>query len=225
MGSRRGREKVELIVVTRKKSVRESPDEPLSTSMSGRRQSVRETHDDPASPIKASGRQRKLDPLPRTDEVAPSTKPSPRAAEAAAGERARASSTAETARPPPPAPTTSATSASDPSTSHMRPRFDLAKALEQARIREVRDVNKEARRLASRAATPRPQLPMGCVPRRAMARREVVKMPLDHREGFVLALIDGETTIRTLVDLSGMPEPEVCAVIERLIALRVIVLS
>jgi hypothetical protein len=66
---------------------------------------------------------------------------------------------------------------------------------------------------------------MGCVPRRVMSPREVLQMPLTHREGFVLAHVDGEMSIRTIIDVCAMEESEVCTVIQRLLALRVIVLS
>jgi hypothetical protein len=42
------------------------------------------------------------------------------------------------------------------------------------------------------------------------------RLPLDHRAGFVLSLIDGSVDLETLVDLSGMDRDEVLALVRHL---------
>ncbi len=39
---------------------------------------------------------------------------------------------------------------------------------------------------------------------------------LDHRAGFLLSMVDGHTTVRDLIDISGMPVDEVCTLIKDL---------
>ena len=70
--------------------------------------------------------------------------------------------------------------------------------------------------------TPRPKLPLSCVPRRVIDERTLLSLPLDHRAGFVLAHVDGATDIRTMIDVCGLPQDELVALIEQLLALRVI---
>lgn len=72
--------------------------------------------------------------------------------------------------------------------------------------------------------TPRPKLSLAAIPRRAMGEAEMRSLPLDHRAGFVLAHIDGLTNMRTLLDVCGMSHDVLVGVVERLLALRVIVL-
>lgn len=72
--------------------------------------------------------------------------------------------------------------------------------------------------------TPRPKLSLAAIPRRAMGEAELRSLPLDHRAGFVLAHIDGLTSVRTLVDVCGMSHDMLAGVVERLLALRAIVL-
>lgn len=73
--------------------------------------------------------------------------------------------------------------------------------------------------------TPRPRVPLGCVPRRVMAERDLLALPLDHRAGFVLAHVDGETSVRTLIDVCGLPHDELVDLVADLLALRVIELG
>ncbi|OJY28701.1 MAG: hypothetical protein BGO98_07550 [Myxococcales bacterium 68-20] len=70
--------------------------------------------------------------------------------------------------------------------------------------------------------TPRPKLPLSCVPRRVVDERTLLTLPLDHRAGFVLAHIDGATDIRTLIDVCGLPQDELVALIEQLRVLHAI---
>jgi hypothetical protein len=46
---------------------------------------------------------------------------------------------------------------------------------------------------------------------------EVLKqMPLDHRAGFLLSLMDGTTDLDLLVEVSGMPRDDVLAIVQEL---------
>lgn len=74
-------------------------------------------------------------------------------------------------------------------------------------------------------ATPRPKLPLGAVPRRRLGEDQLRQLPIDHRAGFVLAHIDGKTSIRTLLDVCGMSHDEIASVLERLVKLRAIDLA
>lgn len=60
------------------------------------------------------------------------------------------------------------------------------------------------------------------IPVLLVAPSELAKLPLDHRAGFVLSMLDGRTTIEGLVDASGMPTEEVLAIVEQLLAMSVI---
>ena len=39
---------------------------------------------------------------------------------------------------------------------------------------------------------------------------------LDHRAGFLLSMVDGHTTVRDLIDISGMPVDDVASLIKQL---------
>jgi hypothetical protein len=60
------------------------------------------------------------------------------------------------------------------------------------------------------------------VPVLARTHDEIVKMPLDHRAGFFLGHVDGESSLETILDLVPLPEAEVIALFESLIALEII---
>lgn len=70
--------------------------------------------------------------------------------------------------------------------------------------------------------TPRPRLGLACVPRRLVDDNQMLKLPLDHRAAFVLMHIDGKTSLRTLIDVAGMPADEVVVLVERLVELRAV---
>jgi hypothetical protein len=42
------------------------------------------------------------------------------------------------------------------------------------------------------------------------------EMPLDHRAGFLLSLMDGTVDLDTLIDVSGMPRDDVLAIVQEL---------
>lgn len=63
------------------------------------------------------------------------------------------------------------------------------------------------------------------VPRVLQSNDELEWAPLDHRDGFVLSLIDGRTSVQVLIDVAGMPESELIALLQRLRGLEIITLG
>lgn len=63
------------------------------------------------------------------------------------------------------------------------------------------------------------------VPRLRRTSAELSRAPLDHREGFVVSLIDGQTTVQGLIDVAAMPDGELIAVLQRLRHLELITLG
>ena len=63
------------------------------------------------------------------------------------------------------------------------------------------------------------------VPSMAVPRSELKWLSLDHRAGFVLAQLDGTSTIEDIVDLAGMPELEVLRTLWELVSQRIIELK
>lgn len=61
-------------------------------------------------------------------------------------------------------------------------------------------------------------------PRMLKERKALAGAPIDHRDAFVLSLIDGRITVATLVDVAGMPEAELRAILARLARLGIIAL-
>ncbi|MBX3213443.1 MAG: hypothetical protein KF850_15505 [Labilithrix sp.] len=121
-------------------------------------------------------------------------------------------------------------SEAESATSQLRRRFDLASEIEASRDREraalaPREPGFVAEEPADGVPTPRPRMPLSCIPRRVMDERTLLTLPLDHRAGFVLAHVDGETSIRTLIDVCGLPHDELVALVTGLLALRAIELE
>jgi hypothetical protein len=63
------------------------------------------------------------------------------------------------------------------------------------------------------------------VPRLARARDELGKAPLAHRDWYILALIDGQTSVQALVDIAGMEPDDVLRILQRLRRLALITLT
>lgn len=59
-------------------------------------------------------------------------------------------------------------------------------------------------------------------PQLVASRATVAKAPIDSRSAFVLSLVDGRNTVSAIVDMSGMPEDEVKAILARLARLGLI---
>lgn len=58
---------------------------------------------------------------------------------------------------------------------------------------------------------------------RSGARRDdVTRAPIDHRDAFLLSHVEGLTSVQALVDVTGMPEAEVTAILERLARLGIL---
>lgn len=66
---------------------------------------------------------------------------------------------------------------------------------------------------------------LASVPRLARRREDIANLPLDGRAGFLLSLIDDTTNVQTLIDVAAIAPSEVVELLERLVALGVIVLG
>ena len=97
-----------------------------------------------------------------------------------------------------------------------------------SRIDEIRRLYAEgsmdAALLLAGTISPAPKLgwSLSSVPTLARPQSEIMKMALDHRAGFFLAHVDGESNLETILDLVPLPEGEVLALVESLVALGVI---
>jgi len=60
------------------------------------------------------------------------------------------------------------------------------------------------------------------VPKLLKSKAEIAAAPIDHRAGFLLAHVDGVTSVAGLVDICGMPEEEVEQILERLRRLGIV---
>ncbi len=56
----------------------------------------------------------------------------------------------------------------------------------------------------------------------AMASEKIRNLPLDHRAGFLLSLIDGCTDLETLIELSSMPRMDALHIVRELFDAAVI---
>lgn len=64
--------------------------------------------------------------------------------------------------------------------------------------------------------------PSRIVPKLLKTKAEIAAAPIDHRAGFLLAHVDGVTTVAGLVDVCGMAEEEVAEILERLRRLGIV---
>jgi hypothetical protein len=55
------------------------------------------------------------------------------------------------------------------------------------------------------------------VPTLVLSREELNVADLDHRDYFLVSLMDGNTTVENVLDISGMPSEEALALLESLI--------
>ncbi len=60
------------------------------------------------------------------------------------------------------------------------------------------------------------------IPKLLMSKAEIAAAPIDHRAGFLLAHIDGVTSVAALVDICGMPEDELNEILDRLRRLGIV---
>lgn len=61
------------------------------------------------------------------------------------------------------------------------------------------------------------------VPRVILATEEIADLPLDHRAGFLLAHIDGMSSMEQILDICAMPESEAIFIFRQLLVMGVIV--
>jgi hypothetical protein len=59
-------------------------------------------------------------------------------------------------------------------------------------------------------------------PRLLASKAAIASAPIDARAAFVLARVDGRTTVDAIVDMSGMPEADVKEILARLARLGLI---
>jgi hypothetical protein len=62
----------------------------------------------------------------------------------------------------------------------------------------------------------------GRVPRVAVTRADLEACALDHREGFILSLLDGTSSVEAILDVAGMPEGEALLVLGELYELGIV---
>ena len=97
-----------------------------------------------------------------------------------------------------------------------------------SRIDEIRRLYAEGATddalLLAGTISPAPKLgwSLSSVPVLAREQADIMRMALDHRAGFFLAHVDGESNLETILDLVPLPEGEVLALVESLVALGVI---
>jgi hypothetical protein len=123
----------------------------------------------------------------------------------------------------------------DPQVVAMKDRYatgDFSGALIVAEgILEAEPRHEEARRCRERCTDVLSQMylarlgSLAQIVRVALSGDEIRWLSLDHRAGFLLSLIDGESSIETLLDISGMPRLEALRILYGLLDQRVIALS
>ena len=67
--------------------------------------------------------------------------------------------------------------------------------------------------LANAVSGPLIDMRPNAVPRVVMTPQECQVGSLDHREGFILSLLDGVSSVETVLDIAGMPPAEALAVL------------
>ncbi len=55
------------------------------------------------------------------------------------------------------------------------------------------------------------------VPVQVLGADEARVLPMDHRAGFILSLVDGDSGVETIVDVSGMPREDVLHILQQLL--------
>ena len=66
------------------------------------------------------------------------------------------------------------------------------------------------------------RMPPAAAPKLLKTRAELARAPIDHRDAFVLSLLDGKTSVQGVVDLAAMPDGEVVTILERLAKLGIV---
>jgi hypothetical protein len=60
-------------------------------------------------------------------------------------------------------------------------------------------------------------LPMNAVPVVTVTQDALLRLPLDHRAGFMLTRIDGISSVRSIIDIAAMPIGEALTILEKLL--------
>lgn len=63
----------------------------------------------------------------------------------------------------------------------------------------------------------RERLPLTAVPVVTVTADSLMKLPLDHRAGFMLTRIDGISNVQSIIDISAMPVEEAMQILEKLL--------
>lgn len=97
----------------------------------------------------------------------------------------------------------------------------------RSRVGEIRRLYAEGEVEAALdiASTVRPTsstFSLSAVPKVILGTRELMRLPLDHRAGFLLGHIDGMTDLRGVLDVAAMPTSEAVAILEQLLGLGAI---
>lgn len=98
------------------------------------------------------------------------------------------------------------------------------------RITIPQDMSELARGVEAAADEPPPSgvisgvVTLDAVPWLDIAYDELLAMPLDPRQGFLLSLVDGRCTVEMITDMSGMPRAEVFVMLAELVTMGVLTL-
>ena len=88
---------------------------------------------------------------------------------------------------------------------------------------DLRQIARDSERdLDAPASQTRPLVPAFAVPWLIVTFDELRALPLDHRAGFLVSLIDGRSTVEMIADIAGFDVGEVVATLTRLVQLGAI---
>ena len=62
-------------------------------------------------------------------------------------------------------------------------------------------------------------------PRLAISLNDLSLLPLDHRDGYVVSLVDGLSTVETILDTCALPFDEAIESLTKLVERRILVIS
>jgi hypothetical protein len=99
--------------------------------------------------------------------------------------------------------------------SALQPNSDPGEDVHPADLDEHTSVSDSGVKLASLAS-------LTGVPRLMVSAGEVSALPLDHRSGFLLAHVDGSSTMEDILDICAMTESEALGIMKNLVSLGVI---
>ena len=64
--------------------------------------------------------------------------------------------------------------------------------------------------------------PLDRAPIVVVPRAQMRWLSIDHRAGFVLSLIDGQSTVETILDVSGMPKLDALRILHELVQQKIV---